>query len=484
MVQRRFIKDDIGLTRHRRERSQHWDEVARRKTAQHGPSAYYHSRLASIYSSLSGSSQRVLEIGSGNGDLLAALNPEFGVGVDISTGMIAKARQRHPEFDFIQADGHHIPLDGQFDFIILSDLLNDVWDVQAVLAEVSRLSNANTRVVVNYYSRLWQAPLNVAQRLKLAKPLAEQNWLTTEDVSNLMELEDFEVIRSFPEILLPINIPLLAPLANRFLVKFPPFSWFALTNFIITRPLHNREAKREERSVSVVIPARNEAGNIERLFERVPEMGAKTELIFIEGHSKDDTYGVIEKAIQAHPERDCQLVRQTGKGKGDAVRLGFEMAKGDVLMILDSDLSVAPDDLPRFYEAVIEGKGELINGVRLVYPMENLAMRPANLLGNKFFSLAFSWVFGQPVKDTLCGTKVLSREAYEKISANRAYFGDFDPYGDFDLLFGAAKLSLEITDMPVRYRSRTYGAPNISRWRDGWLLLRMTLFAAAKIKFI
>jgi glycosyltransferase involved in cell wall biosynthesis len=188
--------------------------------------------------------------------------------------------------------------------------------------------------------------------------------------------------------------------------------------------------------------------------------------------------------INEHPERECQLARQSGKGKGDAVRLGFDMAKGDVLMILDSDLSVTPDDLPRFYEAILEGKGELINGVRLVYPMENLAMRPANLIGNKFFGLAFSWVFGQPVKDTLCGTKVLSREAYAEIAANRAYFGDFDPYGDFDLLFGASKLSLKITDMPVRYRSRTYGAPNISRWRDGLLLLRMTLFAAFKIKFI
>jgi glycosyltransferase involved in cell wall biosynthesis len=266
-------------------------------------------------------------------------------------------------------------------------------------------------------------------------------------------------------------------------VKFSPFNWFALTNFIVARPAPVRTAKVEQ-SVSIVIPARNEAGNIERLFEQVPTIGSSTELIFVEGHSKDDTYEAIEAAIRAHPERKCQLARQEGKGKGDAVRLGFEIATGDILMILDSDLSVAPDDLPRFYEAAVEGKGELINGVRLVYPMENLAMRPANLLGNKFFSLAFSWLFGQPVKDTLCGTKVLSRETYDKIAANRAHFGDFDPYGDFDLLFGAAKLSLKITDMPVRYRSRTYGAPNISRWRDGWLLLRMTVFAAMKIKFI
>jgi SAM-dependent methyltransferase len=483
MQSRKFIKDNVGLNRHRQQRSKHWDEVSKRKVARHGPGAYYHSRLAAIYSHLAGSHIRVLEIGSGNGDLLASLSPDFGVGVDLSRGMIDKAKERHPELHFVHADGHHLPIEGNFDIVILSDLLNDVWDVQAILVEVARVVKPTTRVIVNFYSRLWQLPLMIAQALGLAKPLAEQNWLTIEDVTNLMRLADFEAFRRFPEVLLPINVPLITPLANRFLVKLAPFNWFALTNFLVARPAPVRTAKKE-RSVSVVIPARNEAGNIERLFELVPSIGSSTELIFIEGHSKDNTYEAIDRAIQAHPERRCQLARQTGKGKGDAVRLGFEMATGDVLMILDSDLSVAPDELPRFYEAVVEGKGELVNGVRLVYPMEDLAMRPANLLGNKFFSLAFSWLFGQPVKDTLCGTKVLSRETYDKIAANRAHFGDFDPYGDFDLLFGAAKLSLKITDLPVRYRSRTYGAPNISRWRDGWLLLRMTLFAAMKIKFI
>ena len=484
MVKQKFVKGEIGLIKHRRQRAAHWDAVAERRVARHGPSAYYHNRLATIYQSVTAGPAKVLEIGSGSGDLLAKLQPEFGVGVDISAGMVFKARIRHPDLHFVQADGHHLPMDGKFDLIVLSDLLNDIWDVQAILEEVSRLSSPNTRVVVNFYSRLWQFPLNIAQAVGLAKRLAEQNWLTTEDISNLMELTDLEVVHSFPEILFPINIPLLAPFSNRFLVKFPPFSWFALTNFIVARPTPNKRRKTEEASVSVIIPARNEAGNIERLFERVPQMGIDTELIFVEGHSNDNTYEAIENAIHAHPERNCQLLRQTGKGKGDAVRLGFDISKGDVLMILDSDLSVSPDDLSRFYNAIVEGKGELINGVRLVYPMESLAMRRMNFLGNKFFSLAFSWIFGQPVKDTLCGTKVLSREAYDKIANNRTYFGDFDPYGDFDLLFGAARLSLKITDMPVRYRSRTYGSPNISRWRDGWLLLRMTIFAAMKIKFV
>ena len=193
---------------------------------------------------------------------------------------------------------------------------------------------------------------------------------------------------------------------------------------------------------------------------------------------------MIQRTISAHPERRCSLFQQKGKGKGDAVRLGYEHASGDVLMILDADLTVPPEDLPRFYNALECGQAEFVNGVRLVYPMEKEAMRFANLLGNKFFSLAFSWLLGQPVKDSLCGTKVLWKQDYLRIAANRHVFGDFDPFGDFDLLFGAARLNLKIIDLPIRYRERTYGATNIERWKHGVLLLRMVLFAASKIKFI
>jgi glycosyltransferase involved in cell wall biosynthesis len=241
--------------------------------------------------------------------------------------------------------------------------------------------------------------------------------------------------------------------------------------------------RRAER-VSVIVPARNESGNVAALFARTPDMGAGTELIFVEGHSSDDTFAAIEREIAANPGRPATLLRQTGKGKGDAVRAGFAVATGDILMILDADLTVPPEDLPRFYDAIHSNKGEFINGVRLTYPMEERAMRFANLLGNKFFSLAFSWLLGQSIKDTLCGTKVIRRDAYDALAANRAYFGDFDPFGDFDLLFGAAKLSLEIVELPIRYRERTYGETNIQRWRHGWLLLKMCVFAAGRIKFV
>jgi glycosyltransferase involved in cell wall biosynthesis len=282
----------------------------------------------------------------------------------------------------------------------------------------------------------------------------------------------------------PVATPVVAGLANRYLAKLWPFRLLALTNMIVARPRPREAVAGEAWRVSVIVPARNEAGNIEQIFTRTPEMGAGTELVFIEGHSKDDTYQIIEQAIARHPQRRTQLARQEGMGKGDAVRLGFRMAQGDVLMILDADLTVPPEDLPRFFDALWKGDAEFANGVRLVYPMEKEAMRFFNLLGNKFFSLAFSWMLGQPIKDTLCGTKVLTKANYERIAAGRRYFGDFDPFGDFDLLFGAARLSLKIVDVPIRYRERTYGTTNIQRWRHGWLLIRMVAFAARRLKFV
>ena len=468
----------------------HWDGVAEqmrgRKSATGDWSDTYHARLTEVYRSLVPPGQRVLDIGCGGGDLLAALEPSFGVGVDFSSGMLGLAARRHPALHFVQADAHELDLGETFDVVILSDLVNDLWDVERALERLRTVTTPRSRVILNFYSRLWEAPLDATRALGLARPLLEQNWLTVHDVKNLLELSDFEVTRTWDEILVPVPLGGLERPANRYLARIWPLDIAALTHFVVARPsprAHAADAITQP-LVSVIVPARNEAGNIPAIFARTPRMGRGTELVFVEGHSSDDTFGAVEAEIARHPEQPAQLFRQTGKGKGDAVRLGFEKASGDVLMILDADLTVAPEDLPRFFDALQSGKGEFINGVRLVYPMQQQAMRFLNLLGNKFFSLAFSWLLGQSVKDTLCGTKVLWARDYQRIADQRAYFGDFDPFGDFDLLFGAARLNLKIVDLPIRYRERTYGTTNIQRWRHGWLLLKMVAFAARRIKFI
>ena len=398
--------------------------------------------------------------------------------------MVRCAAERHPELRFIQADAHEIELNETFDVIILSDLINELWDVQAVFQQLSKLARPSTRLVLNFYSRLWEVPLGLVRRLRLARPTLHQNWLAVEDVLGLLRLCDFEVIHHREEVLCPVEIPLVASVANRYLVRFWPFKYLALTNFIVAQSRIVEPTVGRRPIVSVIVPARNEAGNIAEIFERTPEMGPKTELIFVEGHSTDATLNEIEAEMARNPNKLCRLFRQKETGKGDAVRTGFANARGDILIILDADLTVPPEVLPRFLEVLCSGKGEFASGVRLVYPMEKHAMRFFNLLGNKFFSVAFSWLLGQPIKDTLCGTKALWKSDYERIAANRHYFGDFDPFGDFDLLFGAAKLNLRIVEIPIRYGNRKYGKTNIRRWSHGWPLLRMVFFAARKIKFV
>lgn len=444
---------------------------------------YYRRYLRKCYQLMVPSGASILEVGCGKGDLLASLNPLRGVGIDITPEMIDQARSRHPELEFQILDVHELDLGGRtFDFIILSDVINDLWDLQAALEALRNCCHPSTRIIFNYFSHLWQLPLSLAQRLGVANRTEPQNWLSRNDLRNLLELSGFEALRTSEEVLIPLPILGVSGWANRFLAKLAPFRWLAMTNFTVAKP--NQPKLSSLPTVSVVVAARNEAGHIDELLARIPKMGASTEVIFVEGNSSDDTWGAIERAISANPDRPCKLIKQPGKGKGDAVRTGFDAATGDILMILDADITVPPEDLPRFYEVLVSGKGEFANGVRLVYPMDDDAMRFANLIGNKFFSYAFSWLLGQPIRDTLCGTKVLWAKDYKRIAANRAYFGDFDPFGDFDLLFGAAKLNLKILEVPIRYRARQYGETNINRWSHGWLLLRMVVFAARRIKFV
>ena len=426
----------------------------------------------------------MLEIGCGSGDLLSALRPSYGLGVDFCPSVIESAEEKYPELCFVCLDAHDIgELNQKFDYIILSDLINDVYDIEEIFRQISILCQPDTRVLINYHSHLWADILKFAQRLRLANRQLQQNWVTELDLENLLNLTGFQVVRNSTEIVLPAKVPIITDFINKTMPKIWPFKHLALTRFAVARYIdqHSRPAFN---GVSIVVPARNEQGHIERLVQEVPALGDNTELIFVEGGSSDDTYVEIEKHLAARDDIQMSLYRQTGKGKADAVRLGFEKARYDILMILDADISVLPEDIKRFYRALVSGKGEFINGVRLVYPMQDQAMRFLNRLGNKFFSYGFQFTLGQPIKDTLCGTKVISRSNYKKISENRHYFGDFDPYGDFDLIFGAAKLNLKIIDIPIRYQARTYGATNINRWSGGILLLKMLIRGLAKLKFI
>lgn len=444
------------------------------------PARAYRRLLAHYYNLIIPAGASILEVGCGSGELLALLKAGRKTGIDLSRRQIEAARQRLPEAEFHVQAGEELDLPDRYDVILISDTLNLAADVQGLLERLHRNSHAGTRLLVNFQNSLWRPALSLARLLGLKSAQPQNSWLADSDVRNLLHLSGWSPLYRQNRILVPGTWLGLGTLVNRWLA--PLFSWFCLTIFIVARPTRHAEAS--ELSVSVIIPARNEAGNILAAVIRTPDMGASTELIFVEGHSRDHTWAEIQRVAAENSGRKIKIMQQTGRGKGDAVRAGFEAATGDVLMILDADLTMPPEELPKFYDIIASGRAEFANGCRLVYPMDEKAMQFLNLCANKTFGLIFSWLLGQTIKDTLCGTKVLTREQYQRIAANRAYFGDFDPFGDFDLLFGAAKLNLKIADVPIRYRERTYGTTNIQRWKHGWLLWRMILFAARKIKFV
>lgn len=430
---------------------------------------------------------RILELGCGTGNLLASLAPSRGVGVDLSARMVDMARASHPQFEFHVGDVENRAvldrLGGPFDIIILSDTIGWLDDCETTLAALRDLCTTETRLVLAYCSALWEPILRLGEAIGLRMPQGDLNLLSTRDIENLLFLAGFQTIKQEWRQLVPRRLLGLGTLVNRWIAPLPLIRQLCLRYYLVARLAPTPwPAGRPLPSASVIVPARNEQGNIAPLLARLPDFCPDLEIIIVEGNSRDETLAEAQRLAAANPQRDIKVLQQDGKGKGDAVRKGFAVARGDILMILDADMTVAPEDMGRFYKVLVSGKGEFVNGTRLVYPMEKGAMRLLNWVANRSFSAVFSWLLNDRFTDTLCGTKALWRRDWKRIEAGRSYFGEFDPFGDFDLIFGAAKLSLDIVEVPVRYAARSYGETQISRFRHGVILLRMVVFAWRRLK--
>lgn len=469
---------------HKEQIRSHYDSLAPQWDRWRDQNRFYHRDLQQYLRFLIPPNASVCELGCARGDLLASLEPRRGLGIDLSPALIGCARQRYPGLDFRIGDCEELDADETFDYVLLSNVVGELYDVQRAFACLHRLCRPDSRVIIIHYNYFWEPVLRAGERLKLKMPQPIQNWLPLQDLEGLLSLAGFETIKRGYRLLFPKKVPVLAWFLNKLLAKLPGFWKLCLIEVLVARP---QSVARVPSSVSctVVVPCRNENGNIIDAVARIPSMGRHTEILFVDGNSTDGTVEAIQEQIRLQPEKDIKLLPQgNGIGKGDAVRKGFAAASGEVLMILDADLTVHPEELPKFFNALVSGKGEFINGSRLVYQMENQAMRFLNLLGNKLFSRLFTYLLEQRLRDTLCGTKALYKRDYNKIVANRSYFGEFDPFGDFDLLFGAAKLNLKIVEIPVRYYSRTYGETKIRRFMHGWLLMKMCAVAYTKLKWI
>ncbi|MFM7762812.1 MAG: glycosyltransferase family 2 protein, partial [Acidimicrobiaceae bacterium] len=367
--------------------------------------------------------------------------------------------------------------------VLMLSMTDEMEDIYKELVDLREQLNPSTRIYVITVSRLWGAFRRII--FNQTKTTPHFNWIPPTEINNFLYQAGFEVVEQRNSVLIPFYIPILSKLINRWSSQIPILRHLSVFTITTARPL--LRSSNYIPSVSIIVAARNEVGNIKNLIQRLPILSPNQELIFVEGGSQDQTWETIQEAIKENQKElnyPILAFKQTGKGKGDAVRLGFSKASGDILVILDADLSVPPEELPRFIENLRLDKCEFANGSRLVYPMEKQAMQFLNLVGNRLFGITFSFLIGQPIRDTLCGTKALWAADYKKLALQRSYFGEFDPFGDFDLIFGAARLGLKIRDVPVHYKARVYGSTNISRFRHGILLLKMTSFAARRLRFL
>lgn len=445
---------------------------------------FFHNSDLRYLSFLIPKKSKVLDLGCGTGDLLSALEPSRGVGIDFSEKMIEIAKKNHANCEFIVADiedkNFLENLHDKFDFIILSDTIGSLVDCQKTLFQLHRLCTRETRIIISYYSYFWEPILKFSEFIGLKMPQPEQNYLASSDIVNFLNLADYDVVGCDWRQLLPIKAFGIGNIINKYLSTLPFIRRFCLRNYAIARSM--KHSNTESHSCSIIIPCRNEKGNIESAVKRLPKFCDDIEIIFVEGHSADGTYEEIERIITKYPNHNIKLLQQTGRGKADATFLGFDHAQGDVLMILDGDLTVPPEQLEKFWEAIVSGKGEYINGTRLIYPMENDAMRFLNLIANWFFSLIFTWLLNQRFTDTLCGTKVLFRTDYNRLKQEKEYFNAYDPFGDFDLLFCCSKLNLKMIEIPIYYKQREYGHTQIQRFRNGWQLLKLVIHGYKKLK--
>lgn len=452
-------------------------------------SRYYYDTLEAILRLIVLPGQRVLDIGCGTGDQLAALEPALGVGVDLSSAMAELARAKHPTMEVHCQAAEELSLPnhevvggrGGFDCITLVNVVGEMADILTALNRLRPLARPDTRLVIVYYNHLWEPLVGLAARLGLKLDNPTQNWLSLENLRGFLHLAGFEVVKAGARMPCPKYVPGIAPLMNDVLGRLPLVQSLGFVRFLVARPV--MPLPPTARSCTVVVPCKNEEDNVPAIPPRIPRMGAFTEIIFVDDHSTDATADKVREVAARYPDRPIKLVSGPGRGKGAAVRAGLAQATGDVLMILDADMTVMPEDLPAFFAAIDENKGEFINGSRMVYPLSGDAMRTANILGNMAFARLFSFLLEQRITDTLCGTKVVMRYNYAKIVAARDYFGDIDQWGDYDWIFGAAKNNLKIVELPIHYVERTAGVTKMTkRFRNGVIMLRMCWVALRKLR--
>ncbi len=437
---------------------------------------YFYERLKRTLRYIVEPGKRVLELRCETGHLLAAVEPAYGVGVEISDAMVGVAQQKNPNLRFVRSELEELELNETFDYIIFSHIFDTV-DILRTLEQIRKHSTVETQLIIVNYNQFWEPLAELASRLGLRAQFVEPNWVSENDVRGFLKLAGFRPVRKYRQMLFPKWIPLFSNFVNGFLARLPGLRRLCLMQIMVARPMRGA-VHEEDVSVSVIVPCRNEAGNVEQAVNRIPQMGRQTEILFCDDKSTDATREEVKRMQELHRDKEIRLIDGPGICKAENVWTGFRAARGQVLMILDADLTVMPEELPMFLRALTSGRGDFVNGSRLVYPMQQDAMKFSNMMGNKLFGLVFSFLLDQRIKDTLCGTKALWKKDWQRMERNVGSWGIKDLWGDYELLFGASRLHLEIVEVPVHYQERLHGVTKMTRvFANGWRMLRICLQA-------
>lgn len=451
-------------------RRQHQDSTVGERGRRIETNQYFYGRVKRLLQFIVEPGSRVLELRCLRGDTLKGLQASRGVGVEIGEVMVGLAKEKHPELEFVRCDVEELELGEKFDYIIFNHIFDTV-DILKALERIRAHCTPETRLIIINYNQLWQPILELASKLGLRSRFVEPNWVNENDLRGFLKLGGFRPVHKHALLLLPKRVPVLSWLLNEVVGRLPGIRRLCMMQAMVARPI-SEARNSSDVSVSVIVPCRNEEGNIQPAVERIPEMGKFTEIIFCDDKSTDGTADEVRRMQAAYPWKNVRLVNGPGICKAENVWTGFREANGDIVMILDADLSVMPEELPLFFDALVRGRGDFVNGSRLVYPMQERAMKFANMLGNKAFGLAFSFLLDHRIKDTLCGTKALWRRDWGKLQRNLGSWGIIDMWGDYELLFGASRLQLEIAEVPVHYQERIHGVTKMTKvFANGWRML-------------
>ena len=437
--------------------------------------SFYHATISNLIAGMIPPSSRVLELGCGLGDLLASLNPSSGIGLNVAQGLTDRASQKHPRLEFHTSDVDSAGLPRSFEpqYIVMTNMLDYVHDIWDVMGSLKPAVHEHTLLIITTNNPLWAPLLRLASNLKLRFPESPRNFITNRDICSVLHLQGFDIVEEGLTLPVPKRIPVLGDLINAIVPEVPVLRFVSSLQYIAARP----RIPRPPLSCSVVIPCHNEADNIQECLRRVPNIGTRTEIVVVDDGSTDDTCQRV-KEVMAADSRVRLIVLEKNQGKASAVRAGFEAAEGDVLMILDADMAVTPEELPKFLTPLQDGTADLVNGTRLIYPMHGKAMKVANFLGNKGFCFLASKVIRQRVSDTLCGTKAFLKRDFVRMPISGT-----EHWGDFDLLFGAARLKLRILEIPVHYTERRAGKSKMRAMIEGWSFLWSCLTGWRSLRF-